>query len=474
MKKKKITIILLGILVFSGLGVGAGNTQKSSLNQSIIFDEYDMVIIAPDEFSASIQPLIDHKNSHSVKTFLKTTEEIYSEYNGCDVAEEIKLFIRDAVEQWSIRYVMLVGGKNETPVRYSTIYLRNKTNSFYPVQMLKSSVISDSYISDLYYADIYDGDGKFCTWDSNNNGIFGEMDDNEIIDQVDLYPDVYIGRLLCYTPSEVTIVVKKIIDYETTTYGKNWFENLILCGGDTFPYTYEEVIVKLIFKIIIGVNCRVAWEGEYLCNEVEKCLKNFQTKKIYASSLLGIRYDKLTSDNINSAINDGAGFLLFATHGSTDEIVTHFPFSKKWLPSPDGYHTTEIEKLTNKDKLPVAVFCACLCGDFNSVEKPIAWAFVQHENGGAIASFACTTDGNAWPTTYTTKSLMSLIAFNVFKAYADGIDTIGEVWGEAITKYLNDEDAWRFELSAWDHYLTLEEWILFGDPSLKIGGYNQG
>ena len=55
------------------------------------------------------------------------------------------------------------------------------------------------YISDLYYSDIYDSKGDFSNWDSNLNGIFGEWKKGEIPNDVDidLYPDIAIGRLPC-------------------------------------------------------------------------------------------------------------------------------------------------------------------------------------------------------------------------------------------------------------------------------------
>ena len=56
---------------------------------------HDMVIIAPSEFSADLQELVDHKNSFGVNTILKTTEDIYSEYSGVDKPEQIKYFIKD-------------------------------------------------------------------------------------------------------------------------------------------------------------------------------------------------------------------------------------------------------------------------------------------------------------------------------------------------------------------------------------------
>jgi len=50
---------------------------------------------------------------------------------------------------------------------------------------------------------------------------------------MDLYPDVYVGRLACDSTSEVSSVVDKIIYYESATYGSEWFERAVLCGGDS-------------------------------------------------------------------------------------------------------------------------------------------------------------------------------------------------------------------------------------------------
>ena len=72
--------------------------------------EYDLVIIAPSKFTNELQPLVDHKIAHGVKTILKTTEDIYAAYSGRDKSEQIKYFIKDAKETWGITYVLLVGG----------------------------------------------------------------------------------------------------------------------------------------------------------------------------------------------------------------------------------------------------------------------------------------------------------------------------------------------------------------------------
>jgi len=477
--RKFIPILVIGVLLINGIG---SLTSIAYTNEN-----YDLIIITPTSFSDELQILLEHKEQHAVATKIVTLEEIYNSVyfpaEGRDDAEQIKYFIKDAIENWNTRYIMFVGGKEEIPVRYSIF----RFNSFieYKWEFLFPDICSfksNGFITDLYYADIYDENGSFCSWDSNNNSMFGEIGQDGAIDEVDLYPDICVGRVLCQTSEEVETIVNKIIDYENNAFGGEWFNNLILCGGDTHPNTWEEILLSLAFKNITGKRYRIAWEGEYMCNQVAKCLDTFTAKKLYSTGLLGIRAKRLTIRNINNAINDGAGFLLFSMHGSPTRLVTFPPFNKKksiQLPSPSGYYISEVQKLTNNGKLPIAVFSSCSNGDFNTVSSPIAWEFVKHSNGGAIASFALTTEGNIYPTTMYTESLSGHTTMSVFEAYADGIDSLGEIWVETIKRYLDDDIAWSIsehlnsngDSLVWLNFLALEEWILFGDPSLKIGGY---
>jgi len=51
---------------------------------------------------------------------------------------------------------------------------------------------------------------------------------------IDMYPDVALGRLACTNVFEVRTVVKKIITYETTTFGADWFKKMTVVSGDGF------------------------------------------------------------------------------------------------------------------------------------------------------------------------------------------------------------------------------------------------
>jgi len=186
-------------------------------NTIVYTDEYDLVIIAPEVFSEDLQPLIDHKNNFGINTILKTTESIYDEYDGRDQPEQIKYFIKDAIENWDITYVLIVGGKKSlifdddlwyVPVRYANVY-----DGAYPYDDHPYGI---GFLSDLYFADIYkikNDEVVFDDWDSDKNDVFAEwtLDNKDIID---FYPDVYVGRLACRNNYEVKIMVDKIITYE--------------------------------------------------------------------------------------------------------------------------------------------------------------------------------------------------------------------------------------------------------------------
>jgi hypothetical protein len=205
---------------------------------------YDLVIIGPPKFSIDINRLVEHKNSYGVETIFKPTNEIYDENYGCDKAEKIKYFLKDAVETWGISHVLLFGGLKSiiyanpkddinhgakwwhVPVRYSNFQWDGG-----PGYNFTSG--EPGYISDLYYADIYKDGGEFEDWDSNGNGVFGEWSGDHR-DEIDLYPDITFGRLACRNNKEAKNVVDKIIKYEEHPADPSWFNRVIAISGDGF------------------------------------------------------------------------------------------------------------------------------------------------------------------------------------------------------------------------------------------------
>ncbi len=216
-----------------------GITYEENQLQSKQDEIFDLVIISPNKFKLPLNKLKEHKESYGIKTKIKTTNEIYEEFDGRDQAEQIKHFIKYALDEWNITYVLLVGGRDHQkagwnlPTRYSNT---DDGNSW-----------KDKYVTDLYFADVYRYNEtserlEFDDWDSNGNDIFAEWTiDNR--DHLDLFPDVYVGRLACRNLFEVYSVVNKIILYENSAYGSDWFKKATMVGGDTFPPEYSRKVL---------------------------------------------------------------------------------------------------------------------------------------------------------------------------------------------------------------------------------------
>ncbi|MBN2620646.1 VCBS repeat-containing protein [candidate division WOR-3 bacterium] len=128
-------------------------------------------------------------------TTVRTLSWIRQRYEGLDDAECIRAFLRDAVKNWGVLYVLLGG---DTPVIPSRWVFMEPLFDRWPVHI----------VSDLYYADL---DG---TWNADGDSRFGEVSDS-----LDFYPDVIIGRLPTRTPYQVNDYRDKITAYVTTTAG---------------------------------------------------------------------------------------------------------------------------------------------------------------------------------------------------------------------------------------------------------------
>ena len=425
------------------------NTESSA---SLPSNNYSLILITPSEFTEPLQPLVEHKNTHGVPTLLVTLDEIYNSSMGRDNPEKIKFFIKQAIENWNIKYVLLVGDMKKLPIRvtYASWWERD-------------------LLSDLYYADIYNSNGSFCSWDSNGNNRFGEIDhDGNAIDNVDLYADVNIGRLPCNDTEEVVLIVNKIITYEEETYDQIWFRQFLLAGGDTFPP-------------YLGAPSSV-YEGEITNTKVAQSLPGFEPTFLWASTRT------LQPWSFNQAINEGKGFVSYSGHGFEHGWGTYRPNSltEKGM---IWYFTPYIFGLNNGNMLPIIFLDACLTAklDFNftdlqhyfpgtvhlltrifklsedpSISYPcFAKSLLVKENGGAIATIGSTRTAYTHVDSDGVYAGAGYLNVHFFESFTEGV-TAGEMLTGAQNAYINNVGL---------DYFTLEEFILLGDPSLMVGGY---
>jgi len=438
---------------------------------------YDLLLVTPEQFVDELQPLVSHKNAVGIKTIMVTLIDIfegtYFPTEGRDDAEKVKYFIKNAYDEWSISYVLLVGSRNGglfqekwlCPVRYSYCGV--------------SSDWETNFLSDLYFADLYDSDGQFSSWDNNGNGIFGEWTAAGALDSpIDLYPEVAVGRWACRATFEVNIMVEKTIIYENGTYGQDWFNTLLCIAGDTYP-----------------ADVNPEWEGiegEEGTQKAMDWMPGFDYVTLWTSD------GTLTGpDDVIEAISNGCGFLFFDGHGSPMSWATHPPEDHEtWI---DGLNIWQMRLLENGDALPVCVVGGCHNSQFNiSVLNALkiwegytqwieylykgetgpecwSWWLTRKIGGGSIATLGYSALGYTKEDKDFTGEASEWLDTNFFWEYGmQGTEILGDIWANVISAYLDEYPIeWNANVespTAIDAK-TAQEWILLGDPSLKIGGY---
>jgi hypothetical protein len=370
-------------------------------------DEYDLLIIAPAQFESALQRLVDHKNSLDppVRTIMVTLDEIPSGV-GVDQQEDIKYFIKDAKENWGITYLLLVGAgvkdKEIFPVRYAWV----------------SDDIEDNFPSDLYFADIYNDTGGFSNWDYDGDGRFAEFPVD--MKNVDVIPDLYLGKLPCNDVAEVNIVVDKIINYKAHN---KMTKKILQVGSDSLPgdSTYE---------------------GEYANEKVMENLIGYNPIRLWGTN------GKITKSNIAKGFKSSVDFVDISGHGSYASWATHPPDDDSiWIPaktliSPFNgfiYSDYDIYNINNNLKLPVVVFTACSNNKYTISSTCLGWNTVSHEDGGGIACFAESGIGHGPGGTLFVTCCIGWMEVKIFdELYNTKI--IGQSWANSVTDYHNTFD----------------------------------
>ena len=156
---KKTSIVLSILLICSNSFIFRVDSEYEQYKFPQNIELYDMLIITPDQFSHTLQSFIHHKNSVGILTYQKTLESIYEEFQGRDKQEKIKFYIKHAIEEFEIKYVLLIGNINILPIRKTEVNwitfgkLTKKGHPRHPLYLSKNSkkynFNMESYINSL-------------------------------------------------------------------------------------------------------------------------------------------------------------------------------------------------------------------------------------------------------------------------------------------------------------------------------------
>jgi hypothetical protein len=285
-------------------------------------------------------------------------------------------------------------------------------------------------------------------------------------------------------------MVNKIINYESSPIDPSWFNKMIVIGGDTFQG---------------GGN-----EGEIENQKALDYMDGFEAIKVWTSNREtgGLVPEP---DIIVDTISNGGGFLFFAGHGSPEGWYSYYTAKTE---ETEFYLWLDCSRISNGDKLPICVVGSCHGSQFNvtalsfinlylhRIAEQFGWEWLDRwggncgfptpecfnwyltrvPNGGPISTIGNTgigigavggynddKDGDGIIDPDCVEVYGGYLETLFFKMYGqENIDILGETWGQAITKYLFVYPGMRDRIDL----KTVQQWALFGDPSLKIGGYS--
>jgi hypothetical protein len=309
---------------------------------------------------------------------------------GRDTQEKMRNFVKRLFAENGLKYVILAGDYQHCPVRYG--YLPYSTYN----------VPADMYFGDL--------DGS---WDANGNNNFGEMEG----DSVDLFHDVYVGRLPFDDAGHAATFLRKDTTYEMLP-DTGYLDDVLLPHEVLWDnINYHGGIVNR--NIATLLNDRSPWTVDSGLN--------------------------LSSSRVITGLNAGRQHFHFAGHGSRTAFGSTFS-------------TSNLASLTNIARPAIVVTMACDCGWFDDASDCLGEQFVTAANGGAVATMLNARYGwGAPPCQGPNENLNCQIYHNFQKAL-----TLGQAHGLA-RDFLRNESFSQMS-TRWALYTN----TLQGDPTMAV------
>ncbi len=188
----------------------------------------NFVIITLDSLTSSVAPLVDWETAKGRTVEVVTTSWIDATYDGFDLAERMRNFLRDKYPsgQWGIEDVLLVGHYDDVPMRRTA-----------------QDVGYGQPETDFYYAELSLPDDE--SWDADVDRQWGED-----TDPIDFYAEVNVGRIPWSDPDVVRAICEKSVAYEQNN-DPAFKKNAMLLGAffwndDPNPRTDTAVLMEAI------------------------------------------------------------------------------------------------------------------------------------------------------------------------------------------------------------------------------------
>ncbi len=372
-------------------------------------ESYDFVIITTDSLESSVDPLVTWEENKGKSVNVVTTLWISSNYDGYDLAEKIRNFLRDKYpsNQWGIEDVCLVGHYDNVPMR------RCEQNTGYGKPE-----------TDYYYAELSLPDSQ--SWDADGDHKYGENSD-----PIDFYAEVNVGRIPWSDSSVVEDICDKSVSYEQNS-DNSFKKNILLLGAFFWSDTDNAVLME---------------------EKIDQSWMNSWTKtRMYEQGQSSYPMDyNLDYNNVKTFWSSGKyAFVNWAGHGSPTACYEYYP--------SQAFVDTDTCNYLN-DNYPSIIF-ADACSNSDTDYLNIGQAMLKKGAVGFLGSTKVAYGMHAWDDPYDGSS-QSMDYFFTTKV-TSGDYTQGEAHQWALLEmYTND--LWYYT-----KYEMFEWGALWGNPDLGM------
>ncbi len=312
------------------------------------------LIVTNEELAPAFQVLADFKTAQGNPAVVSTVEWIEANFrNGADIQETIRMFIREAYENWGVEWVLLGGDSDVLPCRYVT-------STYYPAGG------STEIPVDLYF---YCLDGN---WNADGDNYFCEPYTHYLYpgDDADLADDVYGGRAPVSSLEAATVFVNKVITYAETATDNPWTNRDLFLAEVLFPQAWEpgETVSldgaayaeQIVNNFVIPCTSR----------EYARMYENYYDYPGSVPLTRDAAIDSMNSGHYGIVDHIGHGFFFNMSMGNTNLMSAH------------------VDALVNGDHLFLlyGLNCASCAFDYACIME----RFMQNPNGGSMASIGAT------------------------------------------------------------------------------------
>ncbi|MHC4209995.1 MAG: C25 family cysteine peptidase [Planctomycetota bacterium] len=272
------------------------------------------------------------------------------------------------------------------------------------------------------------GDAEHVTpgWFPHGEGLAASDPEYSLLAGDDSYPDIIVGRFSARGPADVLTQADRTVTYERLpATEQDWFWRGIGAGSEQGPGDDGE----MDFEHILIIR---QWLLDYGYTHVD----GFE--------------DPLDVDMglVRAAFNEGRGIFNFCGHGGSGGMGG----------GGFGWGMSDVDSMTNVNKLTFMTCVACSTGDFvgkDCIGEWFLWATHNGEPAGAIGTY-CSSVGQYWNEPMEAQDEFNLMY--VAEQYA----SYGALCYAGSCSMMDD-----YGQSGVDMFMT---WHVFGDPALRVVG----